>query len=113
MPDLVAELTKVIQIQQTTINHLSRFMGAIGASQFLIFRLLMQYDAKLASLIAKAISEELDKPLPPDWTSAQQYTDHMKELLKIAQNPTQRDEKGRPSWIRLVVDNVKPDPQDP
>jgi len=112
MPDLIAELAKVIQIQQTAINHLSRFVGAIGASQFLIFRLLMQYDEKLASVIAKAISEELGKPLPHDWISAQQYKDHMNELLKIASNPTSRDEKGRPSWIRLVVDNTKPGAQE-
>ena len=108
MPNLIDDLTQIIRAQQTTIMHLSKVIGSIGASQFLIFRLLMQYDPKMAQGFADAIDREYQKyqqqkepPLHPV------HGDFLKEFLEIARNPTSRDEKGRPSWIRLVVDNPK------
>ncbi len=108
MTDPTADLIQIIQTQQKTINHLSKVIGSIGASQFLIFRLLMQYDPKMAQAFSGAIDREYQKyqqqkepPFHP------LHGDFLKEFLEIARNPTQRDEKGRPLWIRLVTDNPK------
>jgi hypothetical protein len=48
MADPIPDLIQIIDAQQKTIKHLSKVIGSIGASQFLIFRLLMQYDPKMA-----------------------------------------------------------------
>lgn len=83
---------------------LTKAVAALGSMQVLIFRFLMQYDKKLAAEVAEGISRELGKSLPPDLPSAQYYKDYMEMFLNIASNPTQRDEKGRPTWIHLVDD---------
>jgi hypothetical protein len=66
----------------------------------------MQYDAKLANAFITALEHEQarnkQRQEPPYHPY---YEEHLKELLNIARNPTQRDEKGRPSWVDLVVDN--------
>jgi len=61
MPNPIDNLIQVIQAQQKTINHLSKVIGSIGASQFLIFRLLMQYDPKMAQGFSDAIDREFQK----------------------------------------------------
>jgi hypothetical protein len=58
MIDATTELIQFIETQQKLINHLSKAIGSIGASQFLIFRLFMQYDAKMAHAFSDAIDRE-------------------------------------------------------
>lgn len=109
MQDPIKDLTQVIQTQQELIKYLSNAIGGIGASQFLIFRLLMQYDPKIAQAFSGAIEREYQKTLQQEAPPYHpHYQESLKELLEIARNPMQRDEKGRPLWIRLAFENPKP-----
>jgi len=101
------DFIQIIQSQQKAINELTKAIGTISAAQFLFFRLFTQYDPKLAHASATALEYEQAKykqqqeepPYHP------YHGEHLKEFLEIARNPTQPDKKGRPLWIRLVVDN--------
>jgi hypothetical protein len=101
----------MLKLQQTAINEIIKSInetikssGATTATLILIFRLLMQYDTKLAEVFAVAIDREVVKNKQHPSQLHPQYDELLSELLEIARNPTQRDEKGRPLWIRPVAD---------
>lgn len=110
MSDEINQLIEVIHTQQKTIKGMANALSSIGAAQFLIFRMLMQYDEKLASAFAIGLEKEVAKNKQSQSAFYPHYEDQINELLKIAQNPSQRDEKGRPLWIHLAVDNADSNP---
>jgi hypothetical protein len=99
--DLIYENMK---LQQTQINEIIKTSGATSAALILIFRLLMQYDSKLAAMFADALDREVVKNKQHPSQFHPYYDELLAGLLEIAQKPTQRDEKGRPLWIRPVTD---------
>lgn len=110
MSNEVNQLVEAIHTQQKTIKEMANALSSIGAAQFLIFRMLMQYDEKLASAFGIGLEKEVAKNKQSKSPFCPHYEGQLDELLKIAQNPAQRDEKGRPLWIHLAVDNTDSNP---
>jgi hypothetical protein len=104
--DLISETMK---LQQTQISEIIKTSGATSAALILIFRLLMQYDSKLAAVFADALERETIKNKQHPSQFHPYYDELLAGLLEIARNPTQRDEKGRPMWIHPVTDDKTKD----
>ncbi len=100
--DLIYENMK---LQQTQIDKIIRMSGTTNAALILIFRVLMQYDSKLAAVFADALEREVIKNKQHPSQFHPDYDELLAGLLGIARNPTQRDEKGRPMWIHPVTDD--------
>jgi hypothetical protein len=102
-------LLKVIDLQNNSIQSLNNRMNALGASQLVIFALLMEVEKNEREKIVENLRTMLDNP---QITRNPHLVQQLKEFLEVCEDsrydPTDAEtsedgEKAYPSWFKGIV----------
>jgi len=104
MAEQHANLLKVIELQNNSIQALNNRLNAVSASQLLSFAVLLESGAQIDR---SKISYHLCKMLENPHISSNQYlVNQLRELLKICEDrqPPATKRKAAPDWFKGVVE---------
>jgi len=115
--ELIKKLQTLVTSQRETLANHKSHIEAIQTSQFMMLRLILEYDNNLRIFIVNSLVAAVDSPRV---AQDPHLRAHLRELLRIADTPIvtadDTDEKRpgedeRPDWLR-VIEGGKSGPMD-
>lgn len=106
--ELIRKLQSLVTAQRETLANHKSHIEAIQTSQFIMLRLILEYDNKLRLFVVNSLIAAVDSPRV---AQDPHLRAHLRELLRIADTPIVTDdddtaektsEDGRPEWLRVI-----------
>lgn len=104
--ELIKKLQSLVTAQRETLANHKSHIEAIQTSQFIMMRLILEYDNKLRLFVVNSLEAAVDSPAV---ARDPHLRAHLRELLRIAETPIvtaddmpSESADQRPHWLRVI-----------